>query len=101
MLRQKQLLPFGIADFLRDYAAAYRADLWADADTHVEVWCESRSIAGVIVDDCRDLAVSLYPAGGFSSITFAFEAAEFLNSRIRATGKPIIILFGIHRRSPG
>jgi hypothetical protein len=42
------------------------------------VWCESRSIAGVIVDLCEELAVSLYPAGGFSSISFAYEAAQYV-----------------------
>jgi hypothetical protein len=42
------------------------------------VWCESRSIAGTIQDLCEELAVSLYPAGGFASITFAHEAAEFI-----------------------
>jgi hypothetical protein len=66
------------ADFLSRHIGAYRADLWADSKFRVEVWCESRSIAGVIEADCRELAVSLYPCGGFSSITFAYEAAEML-----------------------
>jgi hypothetical protein len=56
--------------------------LWGGCDDYVEVWCESRSIAGVIVDLCEELAVSLYPAGGFSSITFAYEAAEFIRSEV-------------------
>ena len=30
----------------------------------------------MIQDDCEELAVSLYPCGGFSSITFAYEAAH-------------------------
>jgi hypothetical protein len=70
------------ADFLRNHIGAYRADLWSDADAYVEVWCESRSIAGVIVALCEELAVSLYPAGGFSSITFAYEAAEFIRYEV-------------------
>ena len=49
------------AEFLRRHIGAYRADLWADADAYVEVWCESRSIAGVIVDLCEELAVSPLP----------------------------------------
>jgi hypothetical protein len=68
------------ADFLRRHIGAYRADLWAESEHYVEVWCESRSIAGVIQDDCEELAVSLYPCGGFSSITFAYEAAGYLKS---------------------
>lgn len=71
------------AEFIRRFAGLYRADLWAMADAYVEVWAESRSIAGVIHGDCNDLAVSLYPAGGFSSITLAYQAAEFIND---ATG---------------
>jgi hypothetical protein len=81
------------ADFLRRHIGAYRADLWADADAYVEVWCESRSIAGVIVDLCEELAVSLYPAGGFSSISFAYEAAEYIRYEVQYTGKPAHVLY--------
>ena len=67
------------ADFLERVAGLYRADLWRDADAYVEVWCESRSIAGVILPLCRELGVSLYPAGGNSSISFAYQAALNIN----------------------
>jgi hypothetical protein len=67
-------------DFLRQVSGLYRADLWSDLDTYCEVWVESRSIAGVIEGDCRELAVPLYPAGGFSSITLAYQAAEQINA---------------------
>jgi hypothetical protein len=69
----------------------YRADLWSASDYYCEVWCESRSIAGVIQDDCKELAVSLYPAGGFSSITLAYQAAEYINDQ--HTGKPCVIYY--------
>lgn len=69
----------GRADFIRSMAGLYRADLWADAECRCEVWCESRSIAGVILADCQELAVALYPCGGFTSITFAHDAAEAMN----------------------
>ncbi len=68
-------------DFLRRVMSLYRADIWRDAEEYVEVWCESRSIAGIIEDDCEELAVSLYPAGGFTSITLAYQAAEFINAK--------------------
>lgn len=68
------------SDFLRATANLYRANLWADLSVYCEVWVESRSIAGVLCDDCEELAVSLYPAGGFSSITFAYEAASYINN---------------------
>ena len=69
----------GRSDFLRRVAGLYRANLWEFSQHYVEVWCESRSIAGVIEDECEELAVSLYPAGGFSSITLAYNAAEQIN----------------------
>jgi hypothetical protein len=68
------------SDFVNRMAGLYRADLWSDADCRCEVWAESRSIASVILDDCRELAVDLYPCGGFSSLSFVHEAAESLNS---------------------
>jgi hypothetical protein len=78
-------------DFVRQISGLYRADLWSQNDTYCEVWTESRSIAGVIEDDCRELAVSLYPAGGFSSITLAFEAADQINAE--HNGRDLIIFY--------
>lgn len=67
---------------LHDAAWSYRTDPWSDVASHVEVWCESRSIAGVVTRLCDELAVSLYAAGGFSSLSLPYEAAE----RIKAKG---------------
>lgn len=73
----------GPGDFIGRFAGLYRARLW-DADTpHVEVWCESRSLAGVLQSTCEALAVSLYPAGGFSSATLAYEAAREIDAEER------------------
>lgn len=82
----------GAAEFLRSMSWLYRGDLWAQSDKYVEVWCESRSIAGVIQDTCRELAVSLYPCGGFSSITLAYEAAQEIK-RQTDDGKTCIIYY--------
>ena len=73
----------GPGDFIRRYAGLYRAQLWTEDLPHVEVWVESRSLAGVLTDTCRDLAVSLYPAGGFTSATLAYEAALEIGRRDR------------------
>jgi len=67
------------SDFVKRMAGLYRSDLWRDADCRCEVWAESRSIASVILNDCNQLAVDLYPCGGFSSLSFIHEAAESLN----------------------
>jgi hypothetical protein len=66
------------AEFIRETASLYRRNLWQQARHYVEVWTESRSIAGVVEDDCHELCISLYPAGGFSSITLAYQAAEHI-----------------------
>ena len=79
------------ADFLRSVKGLYRQDLWQGADCYCEVWTESRSIAGVILADCRELAVSLYPAGGFTSISLAYQAADYINDR--DDGRPVVIFY--------
>lgn len=82
----------GVADYLRSVAPFYRGDLWAQADCYCEVWAESRSIAGVLQADCEDLAVSLYPTGGFSSLTLAYEAAQQI-VECTADDKPVVIFY--------
>lgn len=67
------------AEALRNWQGMYRGDVWAGAGCYVEVWVESRSVAGMIEQTCADLAVSLYPAGGFTSLTLAYQAAEVIN----------------------
>jgi hypothetical protein len=81
----------GVGEFLRYLKCHYRADPWRDADAHVSVWTESRSIAGVIEDICDERAVPLFPCGGFASITFAHEAAQRYNRR--RDGRPLVALF--------
>jgi hypothetical protein len=81
----------GPGDFLSRVAGLYRADLWANSDHYCEVWTESRSIAGMIRTDCKELAVSLYPCGGFSSETLAYEAAEDINTR--GDNRPVTIFY--------
>jgi hypothetical protein len=81
----------GRADFVRRMAGHYRADLWAQANCRCEVWVESRSIAGVIHDVCRDLCVSLYPAAGFASLSFIHSAAEEINEE--DDGRPLHVLY--------
>jgi hypothetical protein len=83
------------SDFLRQMHGLYRADLWQSSDYYCEVWVESRSLAGVVQDDCRELAVSLYPAGGFTSISLAYQAAEDINEEYDDR-KVVIFYIGDH-----
>jgi hypothetical protein len=41
----------GIADFLQRTSHFYRRDLWENADTYVEIWCEKDALAGVILEE--------------------------------------------------
>ena len=81
----------GAGDFIRRMGHLYRADLWRDAKYRCEVWAESRSIASVLTDDCEELAVSLYPCGGFASLSFAHAAAEEHNASDDT--RPLVVLY--------
>lgn len=81
----------GGADLIRRFSGLYRVDAWSSAPVHVEVWTESRSIAGVLQTDCEELGVSLYPAGGFASLSLAYQAAEGI--RRAAVGRPVRIVY--------
>lgn len=85
-------------EMVEAFAGMYRQSLWNDAPEHVEVWCESRSIAGVIEGVCNTLAVSLYPCGGFPSITFAWEAARNIRGVVDSRGKEgvFVVYVGDH-----
>jgi hypothetical protein len=79
------------SDFVRQMAGLYRADLWREAEYRCEVWAESRSIASVVHHDCMELAVDLYPCGGFSSLSFVHEAAELHNQL--NDKRPLVVLY--------
>jgi len=79
------------ADFIRSFKGQYRADLWQHSDYYCEVWTESRSIAGVVQADCEELAVSLYPAGGFTSLSLPFQGAEYINEVY--AGREVVIFY--------
>ena len=76
---------------MRRTAMLYRRSYWDTAEDYVEVWCESRSIAGVIQDTCEHYAVPLYPTGGFPSLSLIYEAAQHINHE--AADRPVHILY--------
>jgi hypothetical protein len=61
---------------LEEYQRLYRRDLWQSQNHYVEVWCESDSLAGVLVDTTSTYGVDLMPCRGQSSKTFAQAAAR-------------------------
>lgn len=82
----------GPGEFIERFAGLYRANLWTQSEPLVEVWAESRSLAGVLHRECQRLAVSLYPAGGFASETLCYEAAQEIDARRRA--RAVILYIG-------
>lgn len=66
----------GLDGFLDDMAGVYRRDLWDRSPFRVEVWCESDSIAGTLMDIAHRWRVGLFPIKGQSSETFAYNAAQ-------------------------
>jgi hypothetical protein len=78
-------------DFLRQMNGLYRADLWRDAEYRCEVWVESRSIASVLIDDCKELAVSLFPCGGFPSLSFVHDATQQINQS--GDTRPLMVFY--------
>jgi len=78
-----------LAEMLADAASSYRRDLWRTADTRVELWCESESVAGVIGSETFRWDVPLFPIKGQTSASFAHSAAM----EYRADHRPVVIYY--------
>ena len=78
-----------VEEMLSDAAASYRRDLWRTADTRVEVWCESESVAGVIGSETFRWDVPLVPIKGQTSASFAHSAAM----EYRDDPRPVIVYY--------
>ena len=74
----------GLGEYAEAAASLYRRDYWDSTDTLVEVWCESRSLAGVLGQVCREYVVPLFPSSGFSSLSFTYQAATHIRDSERA-----------------
>ena len=85
-------------EFLQRITSLYRGNPWADCDHYCEVWTESRSLAGVVQGLCTELAVSLYPAGGFASMTLLYDAAQYIEQQ--ASDKESAVVFYVGDYDP-
>ena len=74
----------GLGNFAEAAASIYRRDYWGSTGTIVEVWCESRSLAGVLGGVCREYVVPLFPSSGFSSLSFLYQASTLIQESERA-----------------
>jgi hypothetical protein len=64
----------GPEEAIEEASRSYRKNLWRDAETYVEVWCEKDALAGVILPITVKYDVPLMVARGFASETFCYEA---------------------------
>ncbi|MFF3460540.1 hypothetical protein ACFYXH_40955 [Streptomyces sp. NPDC002730] len=65
-----------VEDALERLVEAYRRNLWASQSRRVEAWCESDSVAGVLLPVTSAWGVGLYSCRGQSSKTFVYEAVQ-------------------------
>lgn len=73
----------GLRDALETIAQQYRSNVWWGLNQHIEIWCEKDALASVLYQETGVFDIPLMVARGYSSETFAFEAAE----QIRESGK--------------
>jgi hypothetical protein len=64
---------------LEHTAQFYRKNLWADADSYVEIWLEKDALAGVVLPITATYDVPLMVARGYASLSFLHNAAESIN----------------------
>lgn len=70
-------------------AESYRRDPWQQfGSPRVEIWCESESIAGVLMPLKDEFAVPIFPLKGQGSDTFVWDAATSYY-----LGRPVVVLY--------
>jgi hypothetical protein len=69
----------GVEEALKATAAFYRKNLWASADSYVEIWLEKDALAGVIYPVTSMYDVPLMVARGYASLSFLYTAADAIN----------------------
>jgi hypothetical protein len=73
----------GPQDALRHVVETYAKALWADMDCRVQIWIEKDALSNVVSPVTLRYDVPLYPARGYSSISFLYEAAQDLSRHAR------------------
>jgi len=70
---------------LEQTARLYRKSLWADVDAHVEIWLEKDALSGVVYPVTSLYDVPLMVARGYASLSFLYNAAEYIIKLERPT----------------
>lgn len=76
-----------VDEALRQTAKLYRKALWREKNHAVEFWLEKDALAGSVQPVTEKYAIPLMVTRGFSSETFAYEAAQ----KFDAGGKPVYV----------
>lgn len=76
-----------LSDALAEMHRYYRRNIWSRRDAHVEIWLEKRALVSQILPICQEYGVTLFPCGGYSSISFAYEATQSWMEH----GKPVFV----------
>lgn len=60
------------------YGSVYEPDVWqfVEPSRHVELWCETRGMAGALAPTAREYGVGTTATGGMSSLALAYEAHQ-------------------------
>jgi hypothetical protein len=67
---------------LEDTVQQYRKSLWDDADCEVQIWLEKDSLSGIVEPITNKYDVPLMVVRGYSSISFAYEAAQGMRTDV-------------------
>jgi hypothetical protein len=70
---------YSVEHALQATADFYRKNLWANADSYVEIWLEKDALSGVIYPVTSMYDVPLMVARGYASLSFLHSAAEAIN----------------------
>jgi hypothetical protein len=72
-----------VAHALEQTASFYRKDLWARAESYVEIWLEKDALSGVLMPVTSKYDVPLMVARGYASLSFLSAAAEYMAAEVR------------------
>jgi hypothetical protein len=79
----------GLVAYFEHGRRAYRRAIWDDQSDYVEIWAEKDAVAGILSTITEEWDVPLMVVRGYSSETFAYNAAE----AIKDSGKPAWIYY--------
>ena len=86
----------GPAQAIREAAADYRIDLWANQAWRPEVWVEKEALAGVIGSICNKLRVNFFAVRGYNSQSEQWRAGRRFAGYVAKGQRPIVFHLGDH-----